>query len=431
MNAKQILELDLHRKNRLVYLTTITISVLGLLVQIASQLDFIYYVVTCFGVLCSVTIGFCNRRKIYESFLPYVALGGLSVVAFGFIPDATTTGPLCIMYILLITMSIYMSRLLTIIGFFIGLIGHLILIHSIGIEIFGEWNQGLILMTYYTVCAIILYFKERVSQFLVADLHELQGQTEKLNTTLEAQSLELSAKNKELIRLNNVKDQLLANTSHELRTPLNGIIGLADSLIEGATGPLSEATKYNLRFIMKSGRRLSALVNDLLDFAKMKHKKLDVQLGPTDLCFIANLAIEQSKQEIGRKKIEIVNALSIDELPKVQADENRLQQIFINLLANAIKFSQQGTITVSADEVNGSTLAVHVRDQGIGIAEEHFEKIFLAFEQVDGSTERVYGGTGLGLAVTKELVELQGGQISLKSTLGQGTTFTFTLTIAR
>ncbi len=243
-----------------------------------------------------------------------------------------------------------------------------------------------------------------------------------------------------------IKDEFLANTSHELRTPLNGIIGIAESLVDGATGVLSKATQSNLEMIVSSGRRLLSLVNDILDFSKLKKTDFDLQLKTVDICTISNVVLQLSQPLIGQKKVQLVNAIA-SELPPINADENRVQQILYNLVGNAIKFTDSGTITVSAEVImaHGSTdnekwnqdsgqcpipdsqLAITVSDTGIGIPTEKLDRIFEAFEQADGSTGRIYGGTGLGLAVTQQLVNLHGGQMRVQSQVGVGSHFTFTL----
>jgi signal transduction histidine kinase/class 3 adenylate cyclase/CheY-like chemotaxis protein len=246
----------------------------------------------------------------------------------------------------------------------------------------------------------------------------------------------LESKNAELQNLNKLKDEFLANTSHELRTPLNGIIGLAESLIDGATGELPEKTKANLAMIVSSGKRLSNLVNDILDFAKLKHKTIELQIQPVGMREITDVVLFLSQPLVGKKSLQLINTIASD-LPLVDADENRLQQILYNLIGNGIKFTESGLIEVSAEVVNpdsispNSFLAITVSDTGIGMAEDKFERIFESFEQGDGSTSRIYGGTGLGLAVTKRLVELHGGKIWVESQKDQGSIFTFTLPISQ
>jgi two-component system sensor histidine kinase ChiS len=274
----------------------------------------------------------------------------------------------------------------------------------------------------------------------------------------------LEAKNTELQQFDKLKDEFLANTSHELRTPLNGIIGIADSLIDGAAGELPEKAIANLAMIVSSGRRLSNLVNDILDFSKLKHKNIELQIKRVGVREIADVVLTISQPLIGQKSLQLINSISSD-IPLVDADENRLQQIFYNLIGNAIKFTESGTILVSAEVVgaqserlkvedsnlqptlpfgNGYTeqeglrsttlqgqIAITVADTGMGIPADKLERIFESFEQADGSTAREYGGTGLGLAITKQLVELHGGEIRASSRVGEGSQFTFTLPLSQ
>src|SRR6185503_6953773 len=222
-----------------------------------------------------------------------------------------------------------------------------------------------------------------------------------------------------------LKDEFLANTSHELRTPLNGIIGLADSMLDGATGPLTQAQQKNLDLIVGSGRRLTGLVNDILDFSRLQHKDLQLQRKPVDVHAVAAIVVNLTKPLLAGKPLELTNQIPTG-FPLADADENRLQQILYNLVGNAIKFTYAGELTLSAQN-DGDWLSISVTDTGIGIAPEKQQRIFEAFEQADGSVARVYGGTGLGLSVTRRLVELHGGTIQVESELGKGSRFTFTL----
>ncbi len=240
---------------------------------------------------------------------------------------------------------------------------------------------------------------------------------------------ELRIRNEELSRMDKVKDQFLANTSHELRTPLNGIIGIADSMIDGGTGQLTEEQKYNLSLIGSSGRRLANLVNDVLDFSKLKHHDLQLRLKPLDMRSATDVVLMLSQTFADKKKLQLVNRIPPD-VPAVKADENRVQQILHNLVGNAVKFTRQGTVSVSAWDID-EYLAITVSDTGTGIPEDKLERIFESFEQADGSIAREYGGTGLGLAITKNLVELHGGQIRAESDVGKGARFTFTLPVSK
>ena len=232
----------------------------------------------------------------------------------------------------------------------------------------------------------------------------------------------------QLISLDKLKDEFMANTSHELRTPLNGIIGITESIIDGATGKLPKKTVENLDLVVSSGKRLANLVNDILDFSKLKNHGILLSLKSVDFAQIVNLVLVISKTLIPKKTIELKNEFPKN-LPFVLGDENRLQQIMYNLIGNAIKFTHEGSVTVSG-QIKDNYLEVTIVDTGIGIPKEKIIDIFRSFEQVDASISREYGGTGLGLSITKQLVELHGGKIWVESEVGKGSKFIFTLPLS-
>ena len=234
--------------------------------------------------------------------------------------------------------------------------------------------------------------------------------------------------NERLREVDHLKDEFLANTSHELRTPLYGIIGLAEALQEGVAGDIAPKVRSHLGMIIASGQRLSSLVNDILDFSKLSRHSLELERRPVDLHSLTEVVFTVSGPLVGDKELELSNAID-PALPPAHADENRLQQILLNLTSNAIKFTERGVVEVSAVAEEGR-LEMRVRDTGIGIPEGDLERIFESFEQVDASLDRVHGGTGLGLAVTRQLVGLHGGNLWVESTPGTGSTFYFTLPIA-
>jgi signal transduction histidine kinase len=237
--------------------------------------------------------------------------------------------------------------------------------------------------------------------------------------TLDATKLALE----EQERMNVLKDEFLANTSHELRTPLNGIIGLADMLEEEPQ--FDDRAKANLRLIASSGRRLANLVNDILDFSKLKQNELVLQKAPTDIAPIAEAVVALARPQVGKKPVTITNEVPADLAP-VYGDPNRIQQVLFNLVGNAVKFTEAGTVSVTAESTE-SEVRIHIVDSGIGISADALGRIFESFQQGDGSTARKYGGTGLGLAVTKQLVEAHGGQVLVESALGKGSRFTVVL----
>ncbi len=272
-------------------------------------------------------------------------------------------------------------------------------------------------------------------------LNDTLAHVQATNQALKESERSLARKNAALSYMDKLKDDFLANTSHELRTPLNGIIGLAESLLDGIAGPLSEQAHFNLDLIVSSGKRLANLINDILDFSRLKNNELILQTRPIHMHAVTNVVLTLSQPLLGDKPVKLINQISPD-LPCVLADENRVQQIMHNLIDNAIKFTPVGRVMVSAqvldhkdqdltaDFGNLSELVITVADTGIGIPTAKFEDIFEVFEQADGSTAREYGGTGLGLSITKKLVELHGGKIRVESQLDQGTHFSFTLPLA-
>ena len=235
-------------------------------------------------------------------------------------------------------------------------------------------------------------------------------------------------KNSELNELDKLKDDFLSNTSHELRTPLNGIMGIAESMIDGAAGKLPEKAIENLSMIVFSGKRLSNLVNDILDFSKLKHKNLELQIKPISIKVLVDIVLTLSKPLVGAKEVTLINLIKDETL--VDADENRLQQIFHNLVSNAIKFTEFGSVEISA-KAHEHVLEIVVADTGAGIPADKISKVFTPFEQADSSISREYGGTGLGLSITKQLIELHGGQISIQSIKGIGTKVYFSLPLSQ
>ncbi len=237
-----------------------------------------------------------------------------------------------------------------------------------------------------------------------------------------------------LEQIDHLKDQFLANTSHELRTPLNGIIGLSEGILDQVQQHLKgkeelslARLEQHLQLVVASGKRLTSLVNDLLDYSRIRHADLILHPKPTDLSSLVRLVLQVSGPLTQGKDIRLLDEMPAD-LPAVMADEDRLSQILHNLIGNAIKFSESGSIRLMAQAEKGM-LRVSVSDQGIGIPEDKLESIFEAFEQADGSISRSYAGTGLGLSITRHLVEQHGGKIWAESRPGKGSQFHFTLPI--
>lgn len=235
----------------------------------------------------------------------------------------------------------------------------------------------------------------------------------------------IEALSKKLQLTDKIKDEFLANTSHELRTPLNGIIGISDSLIDGIAGKLPGKAIENLKLISSSARRLSSLINDILDHSKLRNNDITLSMRDIDLRQITEVVLTVVKATTPSSRLELINEISC-QFPAVRGDENRLQQILFNLIGNAVKFTAEGQVKVSAQD-RGSYVTVTVQDTGPGIQEDRQDDIFSPYEQIDGTATRLHGGTGLGLSITRELVEIQGGRITVQSDGKSGSLFSFTL----
>lgn len=232
----------------------------------------------------------------------------------------------------------------------------------------------------------------------------------------------------ELRRLEQIRQDFVANVSHELRTPISSIKGYAETLLEGALEDKDNAKEF-ISIIYHDSNRLATLLNDLLDLSKIESGKMKmffVELDPISLIKRAVTVIEnQAKAKSLALKIDIPQGL-----PKIKADETRFSQVMINLLDNAIKYSSEGgTVTISAKVVDNA-LQIDISDTGIGISENDLPRIFERFYRVDKARSRELGGTGLGLSIVKHIVSVHGGQVWVKSKLGHGSTFSFTIPLA-
>lgn len=237
---------------------------------------------------------------------------------------------------------------------------------------------------------------------------------------LEVYARDVERKNAELSRLNHLKDEFLANTTHELRTPLHGILGLADTTLTRAPH-LEPALRRNLDLIIHSARRLLALVNDILDFSRLRHHDVKLELRPVPVRQAVSLAFDLLSPLTEGRALELRNEVD-PSLEPLLADEGRVIQMLLNLVGNAIKFTEKGHILVTARPVDG-LIEIAIEDTGVGIAAPDLERIFESYEQADGHR----AGTGLGLAITRKLAELHGGTVRASSVPGQGSIFTLAL----
>ncbi len=256
----------------------------------------------------------------------------------------------------------------------------------------------------------------------------LSDELQNANVALEAsRAAEAEAKN--------FRGQFLANMSHELRTPLNAIIGFSETMLKYPmmyqNVALPEAYRHDVQLIYNSGKTLLQLINDILDLAKIDAGRLDVLIENVPLEPIFNTVKATATSLIGSKPVSVVLELPSEGLPEVLGDPLRIQQVMLNLTSNAVKFTQQGTITFGGRREANGEVCLWVRDTGIGIAEQDQETIFEEFKQGESGRRQGSAGSGLGLAITRHLLRLMNGHIWLESEPGKGSTFYFTLPIAQ
>jgi signal transduction histidine kinase len=238
---------------------------------------------------------------------------------------------------------------------------------------------------------------------------------------------ELRVNNLQLERANRLKSEFLASVSHELRTPMNAIIGYTKLMLDGLDGEMTAQQQTDLFRVAQAADNLLGLINGLLDLAKIEAGKMELNVEEVNINDVTDEALELVRPHAGEKGLE-VRATIPATLPNVWADRARVRQVLANMLANAVKFTERGTVSVTATSAEG-WVTVSVSDTGVGISPEAQAYVFDEFRQADSSTTRKYGGTGLGLAISKRLVTLHGGRIWVDSEVGRGSTFHFTLPI--
>ncbi|HSM58247.1 MAG TPA: ATP-binding protein [Candidatus Sulfomarinibacteraceae bacterium] len=289
----------------------------------------------------------------------------------------------------------------------------------------------LALFTYMGLSALLLYVAVKNMNTAYTLLHsreqELKQAVRRLKSTTRAAHI-AAAQAKEATR---AKAEFLANMSHEIRTPLNAIVGMTDLM---QRTELTPKQREYMQAVASSGDALLTLINDILDFSKIEAGKLDLEQSPFSLHDCLMEALNMLQEKADRKGLDLSLRIDSDVPPLIVADLARLRQVLVNLVGNAVKFTHEGSVSVSVEQIAAGDdgrqiLQFAVADTGIGIPQKKLDLLFDSFSQVDASTTRQFGGTGLGLAICKRLVELMGGRIWVESEVQIGSTFYFTVPV--
>jgi len=276
---------------------------------------------------------------------------------------------------------------------------------------------------------------EAIGQLAVAGVEQVSPEAVKLAKAIATQASihletlrlneELQKRAAELQEMDRLKSGFLANMSHELRTPLNSILGFSDVMLMELDGPLTPNMNDDLRLIQKNGQHLLHLINDVLDMAKIESGRMNLNPEKFRLHNMLEEVNSITSTLASEKNLSLFIEEDSDQEIEIYADNTRLRQVMINLVNNAIKFTEKGKIAIRASKLDNTTVLISVKDTGIGISADKLEDVFQEFMQVDTSTTRKAGGTGLGLPISRKLVEMHGGRLWVESTGvdGEGSTF--------
>ncbi|MBI3004174.1 MAG: response regulator [Ignavibacteriales bacterium] len=266
-----------------------------------------------------------------------------------------------------------------------------------------------------------------VPQLGVAITNALNDEaTRKLSMEIAKRNEELNSKNAELENAYRVKSDFLSSMSHELRTPLNSIIGFSSILLApNSPEPLTKDQKMAIEKVLKNGRHLLQLINDILDLSKMEAGRMSLSIESDDIPSVISNCVLTVEPLMKSKNLNLVQDI-VPDLPRLSTDIVKIRQIIVNLLSNATKFTEKGDITVKAWQ-SGDMVSISVKDSGIGIEKKNFDLIFQEFQQIDSSNTRKYKGTGLGLPIARRLARMLGGDLTVDSEYGKGSTFILTI----
>ena len=293
----------------------------------------------------------------------------------------------------------------------------------------GEWGAQ-VPVTHSDEIGILASTFNQMSENLKESKEELEKYARNLENQVKARTLELEIQTQRAIQADQLKSQFLANTSHELRTPLNSIIGFLGLILDGYCNDDKEQKEF-IQNAHTSAKHLLSLINDVLDIAKIEAGKMELELEEVDLKALFEEVNSLSRVQAEQKKLKMSFVCEDEFVPNVYADANKLKQVMLNLIGNAIKFTDKGSITIrTIVQKDKGNVLIQVEDTGIGVPPEMQDKVFEKFSQVDTSTTRKHGGAGLGLTITKDLVEMMGGKIKLESPgEGKGSRVSFTVPV--
>jgi signal transduction histidine kinase len=258
-----------------------------------------------------------------------------------------------------------------------------------------------------------------------ARMNRMARELQRLVEEQQQTAAELRRLNERLEQASRAKSEFLANMSHELRTPMNAILGFTEMLRDGLYGEVPAELEEPLTDIQANGRHLLNLINDVLDLSKIEAGRMELALQDYSVSEMVDSVRASLRSLAADKGLAFVTRVTPD-LPIARGDARRLAQCLMNLAGNALKFTREGQVEISA-ELDGDRLVYRVTDTGIGIPKDELENVFGEFRQVDAAVTREFGGTGLGLSITKRFIEMHGGRIWVESELGQGSSFSFSI----
>jgi signal transduction histidine kinase len=302
-----------------------------------------------------------------------------------------------------------------------------------------EAIAGKMLTEHGELTAIVSILHDRREAMEKAALYEqLKQASDELERKVHAATADIAQQNEllrrqafELEQASALKSQFLANMSHEFRTPLNAILGYTSMLQQGVAGPIEPPVKRHLARVASNGQHLLSIINEILDISRIEAGRMPLQVSKFKVPDLIGEVLAELEPIVRRSKLNVTSDVPRD-LKPIYSDRQKVKQILLNLLSNALKFTPQGGVAISARAEHApKSITISVADTGIGIAPEDHARIFEDFKQLDNSPTRAYGGTGLGLSICRRLADIIGGDISVKSQTGKGSTFTLTLKHSR